>query len=258
MKLHTREQAPKEGAAKPAEKSKPMAQAREAACALCRAQSPPQWKPTLDTYASFLAENKVLYDTIESLIASSSDPSRARHSCDTRVFWLTLSDTASDALPRLRAGARPRAGEGHRGAAGAGVPRCASSLRSRLTRAPRQGVSVPAAASAGATYAEYLTTLAATDVPSFICHFYNVYFAHTAGGRMIGASIVQALALPPQSFYAWDGDLQASMHGVRTNINAVAEKWSDGEKERCLKETAKSFEMSGGLLRLLVSEPVAA
>lgn len=28
--------------------------------------------------------------------------------------------------------------------------------------------------------------LAAKDAPAFICHWYNLYFAHTAGGLMIG------------------------------------------------------------------------
>lgn len=27
--------------------------------------------------------------------------------------------------------------------------------------------------------------------PAFICHYYNHYFAHTAGGRMIGAKVSQ-------------------------------------------------------------------
>ena len=35
----------------------------------------------------------------------------------------------------------------------------------------------------GRTYARLLTTLAATDPPAFICHFYNIYFAHTAGAN---------------------------------------------------------------------------
>ena len=31
--------------------------------------------------------------------------------------------------------------------------------------------------------------LAATNPPEFICHFYNVYFAHSAGGKMIGRKV---------------------------------------------------------------------
>lgn len=43
----------------------------------------------------------------------------------------------------------------------------------------------------GMTYAKYLKQLAAEDPQSFICHYYNYYFAHTAGGRMIGKKVGQ-------------------------------------------------------------------
>jgi hypothetical protein len=41
----------------------------------------------------------------------------------------------------------------------------------------------------GMTYARHLRQLAENDPQSFICHFYNYYFAHTAGGRMIGKKV---------------------------------------------------------------------
>lgn len=41
----------------------------------------------------------------------------------------------------------------------------------------------------GMTYAKHLQQLAADDPQSFICHYYNFYFAHTAGGRMIGKKV---------------------------------------------------------------------
>jgi hypothetical protein len=41
----------------------------------------------------------------------------------------------------------------------------------------------------GMTYAKHLKQLAASDPQSFICHYYNYYFAHTAGGRMIGKKV---------------------------------------------------------------------
>jgi len=43
--------------------------------------------------------------------------------------------------------------------------------------------------SPGLAYAVKLRELAAADPPAFICHYYNYYFAHTAGGRMIGAKV---------------------------------------------------------------------
>ncbi len=69
---------------------------------------------------------------------------------------------------------------------------------------------------------------------------------------MIGAKVAQMLSLPASmAFYAWEGDLNAHMAGVRDAINAVAEGWSREEKDRCLAETQKSFELSGKLLRII-------
>ncbi len=41
----------------------------------------------------------------------------------------------------------------------------------------------------GLTYCLLLEKLAKEDPPAFICHYYNFYFAHTAGGRMIGNKV---------------------------------------------------------------------
>ncbi len=47
----------------------------------------------------------------------------------------------------------------------------------------------PSADSPGAVYAALLRQMASDDPPAFICHYYNQYFAHTAGGRMIGNKV---------------------------------------------------------------------
>ena len=45
----------------------------------------------------------------------------------------------------------------------------------------------PQVGHAGLTYAEEMRRLGSQGlIPEFICHYYNFYFAHTAGGRMIG------------------------------------------------------------------------
>ena len=38
----------------------------------------------------------------------------------------------------------------------------------------------------GRDYAQLLHDVAKESIPAFMCHYYNHYFAHTAGGRMIG------------------------------------------------------------------------
>jgi heme oxygenase len=47
----------------------------------------------------------------------------------------------------------------------------------------------PAADGPGHTYRGLIERLAVEDPPAFICHYYNYYFAHTAGGRMIGNKV---------------------------------------------------------------------
>lgn len=42
----------------------------------------------------------------------------------------------------------------------------------------------PSVGRPGKEYAEAMRQI--TSIPEFMCHFYNHYFAHTAGGRMIG------------------------------------------------------------------------
>ena len=57
-----------------------------------------------------------------------------------------------------------------------------------------QGYAIPKPSSPGVTYAEYLKELSEKDPQAFICHFYNIYFAHSAGGRMIGKKVNKILA----------------------------------------------------------------
>lgn len=49
------------------------------------------------------------------------------------------------------------------------------------------GITRPAVGKAGLDYAEEIRRLGKEHlIPEFMCHYYNFYFAHTAGGRMIG------------------------------------------------------------------------
>ena len=48
----------------------------------------------------------------------------------------------------------------------------------------------------GKMYAEMMESIAAKgkeNIPEFMCHYYNYYFAHTAGGRMIGKQMASLL-----------------------------------------------------------------
>lgn len=52
-----------------------------------------------------------------------------------------------------------------------------------------QGHGIPKSSVPGLSYSQYLKDLSEKDSQAFICHFYIVYVAHTAGGRMIGRKV---------------------------------------------------------------------
>lgn len=131
----------------------------------------------------------------------------------------------------------------------------------------------------GLDYAKVIEKLAKENqIPAFICHYYNYYFAHTAGGRMIGKQM-SALLLDKKTleFYKvsslisctcfftstwnptqtllfflilnlqWDGDLNEIKTTVKNDIEEIAASWSAEEKQSCVDETASAFQGGGGI-----------
>jgi heme oxygenase len=204
MKLHTREQAPKEGEKKPEPKPE---------------QQPVQrWEPTKEKYLKFLVESKVVYEAMEEIVASGASPQY-------EAFVNT------------------------------GLERTEGLSKDIAWLEATHGLKAPVADGPGAEYAAFLKDLAERSPPEFICHFYNVYFAHSAGGKMIGRKVSEMILDGKElEFYKWDsakGGLEGSLTAVKEKLNAAAERWSREEKDRCLEETGKSFQMSGALLRLI-------
>ena len=218
MKLHTKDQAPKEGG-------------REAA------PTPwAKWQPTRRGYLKFLNESKRVYEALEEAVRS-------------RDEYAPFRDTG---LERSRALAQD-----------------VRWFKEKYGLEPAEtGDDGP-----GGRYAAELRRLAAADPPAFICHFYNVYFAHTAGGRMIGVKMADMLLeRHALEFYKYPlapgggggggsggdgegGDHRPLLDAVRRSLDALAEGWTREEKDRCLAETEESFKMSGALLRS-IAEPV--
>ena len=63
----------------------------------------------------------------------------------------------------------------------------AAALEKDIAWFKEEGLETPPLGSFGKAYAERLREIAAAgEWEVFVCHFYNFYFAHTAGGRMIG------------------------------------------------------------------------
>ncbi|PON39326.1 heme oxygenase-like [Parasponia andersonii] len=175
-----------------------------------------KWEPSIDGYLRFLVDSKLVYDTLEEIIQKAA----------------------------IRAYAEFR---------NTGLER-SESLAKDLEWFKEQGYVIPEPSTPGVTYAEYLKELSEKDPQAFVCHFYNIYFAHTAGGRMIGRKVAEKILNKKElEFYKWDGDLSQLLQNVRDKLNKVAESWTREEKNHCLEETEKSFKYSGDILRLILS-----
>jgi heme oxygenase (biliverdin-producing, ferredoxin) len=146
MKLHTRAQAPKEGQVPDAVKVVP-------------------YVPTHADYLQYLVDSHCVYQALEDLVESHQALTVFRATGLERTIPLQtdiqyLVDTYH--LPRPNVG---RAGREY-----------AQSLR-RILEPPHHQYG-------GGT--EDTGRTSTNFIPQFVCHYYNFYFAHTAGGRMIG------------------------------------------------------------------------
>lgn len=205
MKLHTRDQAPKEGG-QPAS-PQPMQ----------------KWEPSHRGYLQFLAESQVVYTTLDSIIAEAEHPEYAKF----QNTGLERSEPLQHDIKWMQ--------------------------EKYNLDAPQISEDGP-----GNTYAKFLLKAAKEDPPVFICHFYNFYFAHTAGGRMIGSKISSMILDNANlQFYQYDGDYKPYLENVRDSINTIADDWTRESKDHCLEETKNSFSLSNGLLRLIFSSDEA-
>ncbi|KAK1418496.1 hypothetical protein QVD17_27641 [Tagetes erecta] len=176
----------------------------------------PKWEFTVDGYLKFLVDSKLVYDTLEKIVDKADFPEYA--------------EFRNTGLER------------------------AESLAKDLAWFKEQGYTIPEPSSPGLNYSAYVEELSKKDPQAFICHFYNTYFAHSAGGRMIGKKVAEKILNGKElEFYKWDGDLSQLLQNVRDKLNTVAENWTREEKNHCLEETEKSFKFSGEILRLILS-----
>ncbi|XP_044472315.1 heme oxygenase 1, chloroplastic-like [Mangifera indica] len=175
-----------------------------------------KWEPSVDGYLRFLVDSKLVYDTLEEIIQEAPFPIYAEF----RNTGLERSEKLAKDLEWFK----------------------------------EQGYTIPEPCSPGVTYAKYLKELSEKDPQAFICHFYNIYFAHSAGGRMIGKKVAEKILDNKElEFYKWDGELSQLLQNVRDKLNKVAGSWTREEKNHCLDETEKSFKHSGEILRLILS-----
>ncbi|XP_047073634.1 heme oxygenase 1, chloroplastic-like [Lolium rigidum] len=169
-------------------------------------------EPTVEGYVQFLVDSKLVFQTLEAIVDRAVVP------------W--YADFRNTGLERSEA------------------------LKKDLKWFSEQGHTIPEPSAPGITYASYLEELSEKDTQAFICHFYNVYFAQSAGGRMIGTKIAEKILNKKElEFYKWEGTLSQLLQDVRTKLNQVASSWSREEKNHCLAETEKSFTYSMDRLR---------
>jgi heme oxygenase len=175
-----------------------------------------KWEPAVEGYLMFLVDSKLVYDTLEGIVSKADFPE--------------YGEFRNTGLER------------------------SESLAKDLEWFKEQGYSIPEPSAPGISYARYLEELSQKDPQAFICHFYNIYFAHTAGGRMIGKKVAEKILNGKElEFYKWNGDLKQLLQNVRDKLDRVAENWTREEKNHCLEETEKSFKLSGDILRLILS-----
>lgn len=166
--------------------------------------------PTRDDYMAFLVDSQHVYQAIEDVVADTEQLAVFRNSPLDRVKAL---EKDIDLMEKEYCLKKPDVGN------------------------------------AGQDYAEHIRKLGKDgSVNEFLCHYYNFYFAHTAGGRMIGKQM-STLLLDKKTleFYKWDGNINEIKDRVKNDIEELVADWSPEERKRCTDETAAAFRGGGSL-----------
>ncbi|XP_027149020.1 probable inactive heme oxygenase 2, chloroplastic isoform X1 [Coffea eugenioides] len=173
------------------------------------------WQPSLEGFLKYLVDSKLVFSTIERIVDESSDVSY--------VYFRKTGLERSECIAK------------------------------DLEWFSRKGNAIPAPSNPGVTYVQYLKELAETSPPLFLSHFYNIYFSHIAGGQVIAKKVSEKLLEGRKlEFYAWEGEEEELLKGVREKLNMLGEHWSRDEKNRCLREATKAFRYLGQIVRLII------
>lgn len=192
MRLHTKEQAPKEGEAQ------------------APAQPPVPYSPTHMDYLRFLVDSNAVYVALEEIV------------------------NGSEKLARLR---------------NSGLERTQALEKDIAWMCDKYGLEKPDVGMAGKGYAEKLKAIMANgddDIPEFMCHYYNTYFAHLAGGRMMGKHFSKSL-LDGETleFHKWGENVNALKPRLKSQIEELALEWSREERDQCINATMGAFQGGG-------------
>ncbi|KAL5992734.1 Heme oxygenase 2 [Asimina triloba] len=194
-----------------------------------RASDAETWQPSIKGFLRYLVDSKLVFETLDNIIEESDHVSNNAEALDAFSKYMafpssknTLDSPQTDAYFR-----------------NTGLER-SERLSRDLEWFGRQGILIPEPSSPGVSYAQYLNKLATKSAPLFLCHFYNIYFAHIAGGQVIVKKVCDQLVEGREmEFSKWDGDVQELLKDTRENLNKLAVYWSREEKNKCLRETEK-------------------
>ncbi|KAG2551461.1 hypothetical protein PVAP13_9KG398200 [Panicum virgatum] len=107
-----------------------------------------EWMPSMEGFVRYLVDSKLVFDTIERVVAESTD-----------VAYVYFRKSGLERSARIS---------------------------KDLEWFNEQGIAIPEPSTLGTTYATYLTELAESNAPGFLSHYYNIYFAHITGGVAVG------------------------------------------------------------------------
>ena len=181
------------------------------------AKKRPEFKPTREGYLRYLEDSRIIFSTLEDIVKDNAKLSKLRENGLERAGAL---DTDIALLSGM--GVEPAGYEGD--------------------------------ASPGAEYAKYLKDLSEENLPGFICHYYNTYFAHTAGGRMIGKAVSDRIldGRKLDFYHNYPQPVKKLSKPVKDSLEDIALEWSDEEKSKCVDETGKAFKYAGLVMRQMV------
>ncbi|CAM8916103.1 unnamed protein product [Rhodiola kirilowii] len=173
------------------------------------------WEPSVVGFMKYLVDSKLVFSTIERIVDESDD-----------VSYCYFRNTGFER---------------------------SESLFKDLEWFSQQGIVIPEPSNPGVNYVKYLEELAERSAPLFLSHFYNIYFSHIAGGQVIARKVSEKIFEGKElEFYRWERDVEELLKDVRQKLNTLGEHWSRDDKNRCLKETTKSFRYMGQIVRLII------
>jgi len=175
-----------------------------------------EWMPSMEGFVRYLVDSKLVFDTIERVVAESTD-----------VAYVYFRKSGLERSARIS---------------------------KDLEWFNEQGIAIPEPSTLGSTYATYLTELAESNAPGFLSHYYNIYFAHITGGVAVGKKISKKiLDGRVLEFYKWDTDAELLLKDARDKLNELSKHWTRKDRNLCLKEAAKCFQYLGKMVRLIIS-----